>query len=63
MCDRAFSALSNLQQLHIGIVKHVTGDAFAEGLVRHPHLWLVSHCCHVSPAFRLLREAWHALPV
>ena len=31
---RAFSALSNLQQLHIGIVKHVTGDAFAEGLVR-----------------------------
>jgi hypothetical protein len=28
----AFSALSNLQQLHIGIVKHVTGDAFAEGL-------------------------------
>lgn len=30
---REFSALSNLQQLHIGIVKHVTGDGFAEGLV------------------------------
>ncbi len=30
---REFSALDNLQQLHIGIVKRVTGDGFADGLV------------------------------
>jgi hypothetical protein len=58
---RAFSALSNLQQLHIGIVKHVTGDAFAEGLVRHASL--LCHCCRVSQLTSRSRgNTWHVMP-